>query len=149
MRDLAGLSAKAQDRYLAEGRPGARLVHRGHDDAVPFRGPLARAAADRVYQEAPGRIAGQIADGLDRAGVDRATGRQQDPTPRNLTFNELQRFQAQLPVLEEMRRQTRERLGLEVQFPNGISQDAIRHILDGRIGVPPGGVLRRVERQQR
>jgi len=141
LRDTPGLSAEAQGRLLAEGKPfQARLVERG---MAGGRGPLASMARRQVYEQAGPELRRQLDTGLRQAQVDPATGQNPDATPRNVTIADMRRFEQNARVLQEMQREISDRLGVDITFPNGISQAGIQHTLDGRFGLPPGAVVRR------
>ena len=40
-----------------------------------------------------------------------------------------------------MKQRAADKMGFDVKFPGGVSSDAMQHTLDGRFGVPPGGVI--------
>jgi len=44
--------------------------------------------------------------------------------------------------LQRMQAETEQRLGIQIDFPQGMSQDAIQHMLDGKLGFPPGAVVK-------
>lgn len=85
-------------------------------------------------------VAKQLPQGLDEAGVKRDPNAAPDDAPRKLSSTELQRFQAASDVLKE-RSAFLDKLGVQVQFPGGISQDAMSHMLEGKFGLPPGAVI--------
>lgn len=139
MRDRAGLSAEVQARLRAEGHPfQANQARRGLDGQ---RGIFPQMARNRVAQDAPGQIAGQVTQGLQNAGIDPATGAQPDRSPRNITFAQLREFEANARMLQDLQRATADRLGMNISFPNGPSQAGIDFVLQGRFGIPPGAVV--------
>jgi hypothetical protein len=98
-----------------------------------FKGVIARRVAPA-----------KLRAGLAAAGVERDEDAAADATERNLSLDELDAFKAAGETLAE-RSAALERLGLRVVFPDGISQAALRHILDERPGLPPGGTLVRID----
>lgn len=143
MRDTQGLKEEVTQRLREEGKPfQARIAGAGLDGR---RGPLKRLARNKVCQEAPAQIQGQLDQGLRDAHIDPKTGQTPDNRRRNLTFGDLRRFEAATKVLDGMQQEVRQKIGMDVHFPGGISQAAIRHTMDGAIGVPPGGKLVPIE----
>lgn len=139
LRDTPGLSAEVQSRLRAEGKNfAANQARRGLDGQ---RGLFPQMARNKIGREAPGQIAGQVTQGLQSAAIDPNTGAQPDRTPRNLSFAEMRQFEANARTLQDMQRQTAERLGMDITFPNGPSQASIDFLLEGRFGVPPGAVI--------
>jgi len=139
MRDTCGLRQEIQAQLNAEGKRGqARLVGKALGGG---RGPLKRMARNKVYNEAPGQIHGQLTDGLVEGGIDPATGELADNVPRQLTFDELREFERNAAILQKMQEEVAQRLGLNVAFPGGLSQASIEHTLDRKLGIPPGAKI--------
>lgn len=140
MCDTCGLSREVQGQLRQEGKGfQANLVGRALGGG---RGPLKRMARNKVYSEAPGRIRGQLQSGLQEAKADPATAGKRDTTPRNITFNEVRQFEQHARVLQKMQQEMTKKLGVDIQFPNGMSQASIQHMLDGKLGFPPGAVVK-------
>lgn len=137
MRDRPGLRATVVASLRREGSSDADLVDRALRGE---RGIIASIARGRVEAEAPGRIRAEIAAGLTKGGV-RPRASAADATPRNLTFAELRRFEAALETLRGRQERVRRQLGIEVSFPDGPSLEAMRFLLEGRVGLPPGATI--------
>jgi hypothetical protein len=86
----------------------------------------------------------KLPEGLTQAGVVADPTAAADATPRKISASELQAFQRASEALEGRKEQLR-RFGLEVQFPNGVSEAAFDHMLEGKFGLPPGAKLVRVD----
>ncbi|MEQ8276700.1 MAG: hypothetical protein RMA76_15225 [Deltaproteobacteria bacterium] len=139
LRDSRGLGRRAAQQLNAEGKPfQARLAQAGMNGE---RGPLKRIARNKVYQQAPGQIRGELSRGLQDARIDPNTRNAPDHTPRNLTFSEVEQFQRDAQVMQSYQKQLSQRLGLDIQFPGGVSQASIDHLLSGALGVPPGAKI--------
>lgn len=139
IRDTSGLSAEVQKMLRSEGKNfQANLVQKA---LCGRRGPLANAARKRVYRDAPTQIGGQLRGGLQEGGIDTATGKTSDDVTRALTFGELRRFEAAVAILQQMQEALAEEMGVDVDFPGGLSQRAISHQLEGKLGAPPGAVF--------
>ncbi|MCB9650269.1 MAG: hypothetical protein H6730_27325 [Deltaproteobacteria bacterium] len=140
LRDRQGLSQQVRQQLEAEGRPlKARIAS---NSLTRRQGPIRRRVAQEVYQQAAPQIRGQVNQGLAEARVDPGTAAAPDPTPRNLTFGEVESFERNARVLQRMQAETEQRLGIQIDFPQGMSQDAIQHMLDGKLGFPPGAVVK-------
>lgn len=139
MRDKAGLKQEVQGQLQAEGKGfQAWAAGRGIDGK---KGPIAKAAKRKIDSEAPQQIRQQLEQGLVEAKIDPATGKQPDTVRRNLTFSELREFEKNAKVLQDMQEEIEKKLGMNIEFPGGLSQKSIEHSLNGKFGVPPGGVL--------
>lgn len=97
-----------------------------------FKGAIARRVAP-----------GQMRDGLEEAGVTEPEKLTPDRTRRRVSLAELRRF-AEAGDILRVRAEPLERMGLRVVFPNGISQDAVQHMIDEKPGIPPGGKLEKI-----
>jgi len=136
MKDAAGLSKEVQRTLQAEGKTlQANLVRRAF--CRRRRGPIAKGVLKKVYSEAPAQVGGQLRDGLRAGDVDPATGENADAEVRQLTFDELRRFEMALAILQEMQMELSEHLGVDVTFPGGLSQSSMDHQLKGRLTAPP------------
>jgi hypothetical protein len=89
----------------------------------------------------------KLPSGLNEAGVVADPNATPDTTPRSITAEELKSFQRASQALEGRKEQLH-RFGLEVQFPNGVSEAAFDHMLQGKRGLPPGAKLARWEAPQ-
>ncbi len=144
LNDTCGLKQEVTGQLCREGKGfQARIAGRGLSGR---RGPLAKMARKKVYQEAPGQIGGQLRSGLAEGRIDRATGETVDGMPRDLTFAELRQFEQHVQTLQRMQEEIARKLGVDVTFPGGISQASIDHTLQGKMGVPPGGKLEVLKR---
>jgi hypothetical protein len=85
-------------------------------------------------------VASQLPKGLDEAGVKKDPAAAPDGAPRKLSSDDLRRFEAASDVMKA-RSAFLDKLGVQVQFPAGISQDAVSHLLEGKFGLPPGAQL--------
>ena len=85
-------------------------------------------------------VANKLPQGLDAAGVKRDPAAAPDTEKRKLSSDDLKRFEAASDVMKE-RGAFLDKLGVQVQFPGGISQDAVSHMLQGKFGLPPGAVI--------
>lgn len=139
MRDKNGLKNEVARQLRAEGKGWqVNAAMKGIDGG---RGPFAQLARNKINKEAPGQIKQQLSQGLKEANINPATAGNVDNQARNLTFNEVNEFQRQAEILEGLQRRIAEKLGMEVTFPNGISQEAIDFTLQGKFGIPPGAKL--------
>lgn len=139
MRDRSGLKQEVAKQLRAEGKnlqvgPAMRAID-------GKRGPLANIARNKINEEVPGRITQQLNQGLREAHIDPNTARSVDNQPRNLTFQEMRDFERNAQMLQAMQQRVAEKLGMDISFPNGISQEAIDFTLQGKFGIPPGAVL--------
>ncbi len=140
LQDSSGLGRRAAQQLRSQGQSRkANLVERAMNGE---RGLFKRIARNQVYQQAPGQIRSELSRGLQEARVDPNTRQAPDRTPRNLSFNEIEQFQRDAKVMQDYQQQLSKRLGLDVQFPGGVSQASIDHLLSGALGVPPGAVIR-------
>lgn len=145
LQDSRGLGRRAAQQLRAEGQPRkANLVEKAMNGE---RGLFKRIARNQVYQQAPGQIRGELNRGLQDARVDPNTRQAPDRTPRNLTFSEIEQFQRDAKVMQDYQQQLSKRLGLDVQFPGGVSQASIDHLLSGDLGIPPGAVIKPLKRE--
>jgi hypothetical protein len=140
LRDSGGLSQRVRQQLEAEGRPLKASI--AANSLTRRQGPIRRMVRDQVYQEAAPQIRGQLHQGLGEAKVDPATAGAADRTPRNLTFREVEAFERNARVLQAMQAETERKLGIQIEFPQGMSQAAIQHMLDGTLGFPPGAVVK-------
>lgn len=139
MRDRAGLKQEVANQLRAEGKdlqigPAMRAID-------GKRGLLANIARKKINEEVPGRINQQLNQGLRDAHIDPNTARQVDNHPRNLSFQDMRQFEQNAQMLQAMQQRVAEKLGMDITFPNGISQEAIDFTLQGKFGLPPGAVL--------
>lgn len=142
-QDRAGLSKEIQDHLLDAGKPlQARMAGRALSGG---RGPLKRMVRGRIDREASTMLREQLEQGLATAGVSPESGAEVDDEPRSLTFEELRAFEEHAAVLKGLQARVEEKLGLGVDFPGGISQASVEHTLSGKLGVPPGGQLKKPE----
>ena len=92
-----------------------------------FKGAIAR----RV-------VPGKLAKGLTEAGVVEDPAAKPDETPRRVSIAQLERFEAASETISKRSENLERMLGIKVEFPEGIGQDAIGHLLEGKFGLPPG-----------
>lgn len=104
---------------------------------------------DAIYKGAGGGLKGiatravlrsTLPKSLAEAGVVEDPDAKADSTPRRFSRTMLQNFGRASKVLDQ-RKEKLAKWGLKVQFPEGISQAAIDHLLEGRFGLPPGAKL--------
>ena len=140
LQDRNGMVKEASTQLRKEGKNfQANLVERA------FSG-----RSNRIKQKIKNRVKGEVTDqvknqlnrGLDDAKVDRKQGGPLDQSPRTISFQELRTFEAASKVAQEYQKEVSQRLGFDIVFPKGISQAAIQHTLDGKFGIPPGGVIK-------
>jgi hypothetical protein len=141
LKDRQGLVKEATGQLRKEGKNfQAGLVEKAFSGRT---GLIKRKIQQKVLGEVSGQVKGQLKQGLNEAKVDPKNGGPIDGQDRTVNFNELRDFEAATKVMNDFQAQIRERLGFDVIFPNGISQAAIQHTLDGKFGIPPGGVISR------
>ncbi|TNE44489.1 MAG: hypothetical protein EP343_29870 [Deltaproteobacteria bacterium] len=139
MRDRAGLKQEVASQLRAEGKDWQVGTAMKAIDGK--RGILPGIARRKINSEAPARMNQQLSQGLRDANIDPNTARQIDQHPRDVTFNEVREFERNAEILQDMQKRVAEKLGMDVTFPNGISQEAIDFTLQGKFGIPPGAVL--------
>lgn len=83
----------------------------------------------------------QMTDGLNEAGVKPVPGAMADATPRRVSVKELRAFERAQQILSKRGEALEAKLGVKVVFEEGISRAAIQHMLDGKLGLPPGAKL--------
>ena len=94
-----------------------------------LRGALAR-----------GVVRNKLPQELDDAGVVKDPDAKPDDAARRVSSKQLQNFQKASAILLK-RGENLERLGIKVVFPKGISQDAVTHLMEGKLGLPPGAKI--------
>jgi len=140
MKDKPGLSKLTSKRLSRDGKNfRAGLVEKAFSDRLAFIGG---AVKNRVNSSAKVAIEKQIGATLKRAKVDSKTSSYYDDAPRKLEFRDAAKFQRALNVFRSMQRDVEKRLGVDLVFSKGISQEFVAHILEGRAGFPPGIALR-------
>lgn len=139
MRDRTGLKQEVAKQLRAEGK--GWQVGTAMKAIDGKRGIFPGIARRKINSEVPGRINDQLSQGLRDANIDPNTARKVDNQPRNVSFDEMREFERNADLLQAMQQRVAEKLGMDVTFPNGISQEAIDFTLQGKFGIPPGAVL--------
>lgn len=139
MCDRAGLKREVSQQLRQEGK--ARQIPIAMRAIDGKRGILPRIARNKIQQEVPQRLRQQLGQGLRDAKIDPNTARQVDRQSRNLSFGEIRAFERNAAMLQDMQKRISERLGMDISFPNGISQEAIDFTLSGKLGIPPGAKI--------
>jgi hypothetical protein len=139
MKDETGLGKAVADKLRKEGElEKAEIVEKAFQGGGGLRGTIARGM---VRRQAPGEIRTEMAGKLIASGASESTGATADPTPRTVTFAEMQAFSDASDRLRQLQARIADELGFVLTFPNGLSAEAIDFMLSGRPGLPPGAKI--------
>lgn len=140
MTDKQRKAATFMKAMLGEDKLGGKDRTFNHQDIDA----VAKGIKDRGFKGAAARGAAPalLRKGLADAGVQEKKGAPADDTDRSLLLRHLHSFGKAGDILKGTGpNQLLEGLGLKVEFPKGISQDAMTHVLDGKFGLPPGAKI--------
>lgn len=146
MKDSRGLGKVSAQRLARSGKTTqAKVVEKAFSGQLGF---LGKAVRRRVTGSAQQVIETQLRSALKAAKVDTKTSGYYDDVSRKISFRDAAKFQRAFKVFRSMQRGVEKKLGVDLVFVKGISQDCIAHILDGSAGFPPGIALRDRKRVQ-
>ena len=135
LSDKVGLQRLATKRLQGKGKNiQAKLVEDAFSSQSGIIGSVVR---NRVEKRATALIESRLNKVLNDENVDPNTEAYFDDVPRKVSFRDAAKFQRAHKVFRDLRQQTEQSLGVRLVFPKGLSQDFMKHVVEGRPGFPP------------